>query len=440
MRGLIVVGAVLASLTATSAAACSLSNWNRYTGFGRAPAADLYASAATVDWIEIETPPEARCPRELDWILDRAALEADDAEIDRPRACQWPATEQSSPLFQARVLERLKGASDQRFSLIRYVPPRRLEPGGEQDWSMNYWSRFTDLRLSSATTAIAVSMAARNVAEGRHRNLAFWDNGEVDFAMDRSSSCGGSPTLDPEMRYVVFRDAIGSVLALEPVLYTDDRFLERLRAASVDPATFTRTPYAVADFFQKITAMVEGTVEVCTGETGPRASYRSEKGRVRVTRGDTGSQRALFVAREARGETAKAFDDLWDFYQVRGEPCPVGEQVLLVTLELDGEPQWPGASDWVEARFPGWQAAVRESLVETGEQDEITPVELYVRNPLPRSGYPRPIRIHDGRIRLADIPTGLTLEGPEWIPVDQAFAWFEEGRAARTVSPVPSSS
>ena len=432
MRRLFAAATAFVSLTGTPAMACSLSNWNIYDGFGRPPEAELFSQATTIDWVEIDTPPPASCPRNPDWILDREVLDADEYPEDaRPEYCRDPLSDQNAPLFEARVIERLKGASDERFALMRYQAPWRDEHEPGSDWLPGRWIRFSDLRHASATAAITVSVGARAKAEGRHADIAFWDNGTVEFDRDLSHSCGGNPTLDPEMRYIVFRDAIGGVLALEPVLYGDDRFLERLRLAAGDPAVFGETSYPVAEFFRTATAMVEAEVEVCTGDTGPRASYRSEQGRLRVARGDRASENLLFTQQEDVGETTRTFNDLWDFYGDREEVCPVGERVLLARFTLDHAPPWSGASDWVEARFPGWQAGVVETLRETGEQDEISPIELYVGDPSPRSAHARPIRIHDGRIRLADIPTGLALDGPEWIPVDQAFAWFEQGRTNR---------
>lgn len=220
-------------------------------------------------------------------------------------------------------------------------------------------------------------------------------------------------------------------------MHADDAFLQRLRDHADDPAAFAATPWPVADLFRSAPALIEAHVQTCEGDTGPRASYRTEKAKLSVTRGDrTSIERLFWKAKEQPGETEFEFNDLWDFYQTRAEPCPRGQSILLLTTGFEGPPIWSGTEEWVETNFPGWTASVRERLAETGEEDEIAPLEFILGDALPKAGQPRPLLIHDGRIRLADIPTGLTLTGPEWITVDQAFAWFEEGRAP---TPAPSS-
>ena len=44
----------------------------------------------------------------------------------------------------------------------------------------------------------------------------------------------------------------------------------------------------------------------------------------------------------------------------------------------------------------------------------------------------QPIRVAEGnRVRLSDIQSGLRLEGPESVSVDDVFRWHEEGKATR---------
>jgi hypothetical protein len=427
MRLVAIIASAVASL-ATPALSCSLRNWNIYEDFAQPPGADVLGRAATVDWIVVEPPPPQRCPRYPDYFLNPAAFEDDAPDQDEgPEECRDDWFDQATaPLYVASTIERLKGRSPDRFVLATYVEPY----WNDSAWIDGYWRKFSDHRRLPATSDISVSVEARSIAEGRHNDLAFWDSGDVGFTLDGSSSCGGQPTLDPAMRYIVFRDAMGAVLALEPVLYGDDEFLERLREHAADSTAFAVTPYPVADFFRSASALIQARVLKCEGDTGPRASSESEEATLRVTRGDNASVERLFWQAKRRPEATEfEFNDLWDFYQTRGETCPRGQAVLLLSAGLKGPPIWDGADAWTEAQFPGWNSAVGARLRETGEQDEITPLQFVVGDPLPTVGVARPIRIHDGRIRLADIPTGLTLTGPEWITVEQAFAWFEEGRA-----------
>ncbi len=437
MRLVTMIVAVGACLVAAPAWSCSRANWNTYEDFGRPPGRDVLARSATVDWITVEPPPPPLCPRLPDGFINPESYDDDAAWEQGPEECQDPWGQSYSPIFVGSVVERLKGGSPDRFALMRYTAPWRDEADPDSAWHPGRWERFTDLRRTSVTTHIGFSLGERNVAESRHRDLAFWDRGEIGFNRDGSNSCGGAPSLDPDMRYIVFRDAMGAVLALEPVLHDDDAFLTRLRDHADSPAAFATTPYPVHDFFRSARGLIEARVLSCEGG-GPRSSYRTEHARLRVTRGDTGELRRTFWSLEPEvGPGQFSFNDLWDFYQVRGEPCPRGQSVLILVAALPGTPAWDGALAWTEARFPGWHAAASKRLKDLDDEDEISPLEFFLTDPLPKTGLPRPIRIHDGRIRLADIPTGLTLEGPEWITVEQAFQWFEEGRAAAT--PAPSS-
>ncbi|HYC96783.1 hypothetical protein [Brevundimonas sp.] len=438
MRLVTMIVTVSACMAAAPAWSCSRVNWNTYEDFGQPPGRDVLARSATVDWIRVEPPPPARCPRYPDGFTHPEVYDDDSAWERGPEECQNFSDEGVSPIYIGSVIERLKGRSPDRFALMRYIAPRRDETDRDSEWSAGRWERFTDLRRTPATRNISFSLGERSTAEGRHRDLAFWDGGDIGFNLDGSNSCGGVPTLDPDMRYVVFRDENGAVLALEPVLHDDDAFLGRLRDHADAPAAFAATPYPVRDFFRSALGLLEARILSCDGG-GSRSSYETERATLRVTRGDPGPpQRTFWSLTPETGEGRFAFNDLWDFYQTRNEPCPRGESILLLVAGLPGTPTWDGALAWTEDRFPGWHDAASSRLRELDDEDRITPLEFFLTDPLPKAGQPRPIRIHDGRIRLADIPTGLTLAGPDWITVEQAFQWFEEGRAAAT--PVPSSS
>ncbi len=372
-----------------------------------------------------------------DTFTDLSALDEGGALDQHLEACGNAFDPGAGPPFFATVTERLKGSSSDTFELLMYVDPWYEEEGRE--WLGGGWRRFSDLRLAEATTQVAVSMAERQQAEGLHQSPAFWDGDPMEFSRDGSNSCGGYPTLDPDMRYIAFRDAKGAVLALEPVLYDDDAFLDRLRKQMREPAAFSRTEYPVADLFRSSKALVQAHILDCYGDPGANASFLTEGATLRVERGSPESAKALWWTAITDGETGEyEFDDLWDFYQTRNEACPIGQSVLMLHAELDASPMWEGTSTWVEDRFPGWIDAATARLSEFSDDGPLDPLRFIIRSAYPLSARPRPILIKDGRIRVADIPTGLTLTGPEWVSVDQAFAWFEEGQAARAAATLPS--
>lgn len=416
--------------------ACSRSNWNVYEDFARTPGRDLMAQAATVDWISIEPPAPPKCPELPDDFIQHDMENEDAAWAAVPQACQDPSGEDWRADFVGKVRERLKGHSPERINLLRYTPPWRDPSDRRSGWTPGRWERFSDLRVMPATVQIGVSLGERSRAEGRHRDVAFWDDGRTEFSMDRSNSCGGLPTLDPEMSYVVFRDAVGGVMALEPVLHTDDLFLIRLRAATAVATGLEPSRLPVQEIFGSAEGLVQVRVLSCTG--GGR-SYESEHARLRIVRGDPGKPYRPFPFESDPKTSEVDFVDLWDFYQTRDQPCPVGEDLLLLIASFDGPPRWDGEQDWVDQRFPKWTEAASARLAELDGAESVPPLDLILGRSFPSTGRVRPIRIRDGRIQLSDIPTGLMLTGPEWITIDEAFGWFQAGREAVS-TPVPSSS
>ncbi|MGA0543767.1 hypothetical protein ACO2Q1_00675 [Brevundimonas sp. VNH65] len=436
MRLISLAAALGLCLTPVPARACSLSNWNVYEDFARTPGRDLLARAATIDWISIEPPAPPKCPEFPD---DFSRPDVDDDETawaGIPEFCQDPFGEALKVELVGKVRERLKGQSPDRINLLRYTPPWRDPSDRRSDWVPGRWERFSDLRILPSTVQISVSLDERSRAEGRHRDLQFWDDGRVEFSMDRSNSCGGVPTLDPKMSYVVFRDTLGGVMALEPVLHADDLFLGRLRAATAGATDLAASRLPVQAMFGSAIGLVQVRVLSCTG--GGR-SNESEHARLRVVRGDVGAPYRPFPFERDSRTGEFDFADLWDFYQTRNQSCPVGEDLLLLVASFDGAPRWEGAQDWIDRRFPEWTGAALARLAELDAADTMTPLDFILGGPSPSTGSVRPVRIHDGRIRLSDIPTGLTLTGPEWITVDEAFGWFQAGRDVVS-TPVPSSS
>lgn len=436
MRFISLAAALGLCLAPVSSWACSRSNWNVYEDFARTPGRDLLVRAATVDWISIEPSAPAKCPVLPDGFTQPDEDDEETAWAGIPEACQNPFSEGLKVGLVGKVKERLKGQSPDRINLLRYIPPWRDPTDRRGDWVPGRWERFSDLRILPATVQISVALDERSRAEGGHRDLQFWDDGRVEFSMDRSNSCGGVPTLDPEMSYVVFRDAMGGVMALEPVLHADDLFLGRLRAATAGATDLAASRLPIQEMFGSAIGLVQVRVLSCTG--GGR-SNESEHARLRVVRGDVGAPYRQFpFERDSRtGEVD--FVDLWDFCQTRNQSCPVGEDLLLLIASFDGAPLWEGAQDWVDRRFPNWTGAASARLADLDATDSTNPLDYILGGRSEWLRTVRPIRVHDGRIRLSDIPTGLTLIGPEWITVDEAFGWFQAGRDAVS-TPVPSSS
>lgn len=389
----LVLGAVIALLAGPPAMACSRSNWNVYSDFREPSLAGLVDRASTIDWIAVDAGP-VRCPSA------QRTQEQPDQTVQADAECsEYPRGDGD---FGARVLERLKGASPDRFVLSRLSEPYV----SDGRWYAGVWQGFSDPRELPLQHEAETAQAAKARA-ARHSRPEFWDRGALEFQTDGFDSCGGGPTLDPGMRYVAFRDERGSVLALEPIEANDDLLLARLRARRADAAAPMTLGYPVEAFFKSATGLVLIRIQSCRGGGD---SYESETATVVTVRGApaylfesqwsvrSSGRRDTTYEHAAPGSRRFQFNDLWDHFAARGERCPErGEKVLLVRPSFGA----PDGDDY---------------------------------------GVDRPIRVGvDGTVKLTDISTALHLTGPETVTVDQVFEWFEEGRSAR-VSPVPSSS
>lgn len=409
---------------ATPALSCSMSNWNVYESYFEPNVSQLVNEAATIDWVSVEPRGPRQCPRQFDtWVDDDQLPEAGLAGTWSEQCDYGGSTPWRQP-DAALVIERLKGESPDRFSLAILRRPYFYD--GE--WSQPLWHAFSDLRETSIFLEVLVRLNEKAVAAGRHKAVDFWDRGASEFRNDRTNSCGGDPTLDPSLQYLVFRDADGSVLALEPVAYDDDVLLTRLRARRDEGASDIRESYPVDAFFSKATGLVQTRVDQCR-VTGP--SSEGEHGVLTVQRGDASfildSQWSVggsddpdvWYEHGPPGARTFNFNDLPDYFAQRGEQCPArGESVLILSLDRPEAPRETPDLGWVEAEFPGWLEAVPQDW------------RTYLAPPSVYNGPHRPIRVSaDGQVRLSDIPTALRLEGPETVTVDQIFQWFEEGRA-----------
>ena len=210
----------------------------------------------------------------------------------------------------------------------------------------------------------------------RHRGPAYWDHAPT-LRIPRGMMLDGPghPEADVGLRYLVFRDAQGGVLGMEPVASADDDLLARVRAYAKG-RPFEAPAWPLADFIRQ--ARAAAILQVTTCERTPRKALKV--GAVLVS-GDAEATRMSWWPQD---QTLPDFHWLGDYLDTTSQPCRVGDRLLVLA--------------WT---FP-----------------EATP------NP----GFPRVAVIEGGFIRKAALLTGLKLAGPKRIPVTQALAWAAEGR------------
>jgi hypothetical protein len=372
MKSWIAAASAVLILAASPAAACSLSDWNRYESWFEPSIIDLTRRAATIDFVQVErTELSVDCPRPgTDMTRDEARTYLNESRAIPgcdPHGSPAPGT------FEGVVIERLKGSSPDVFSLfMRSSWNQREEMYG-----------FSDPAHRSREAEGRIEAAARREADTRRNGPDYWSNPVARFQEDGSNSCGGYYTVVPDMTYVVFRDDDGAILALEPA-WQDDELLRRLRLRRDDPTFDLRDSREVNVWIAGATDIAVVKINYCEGQgTG---NYEDEKAAVSQVRGEAAF---IYQYNEAAGgwESGQLhpirFDDLPDFFEWRGQPCPAeGSHVLVLRFEMSG---WP--------------------------------IPLM---PIPVSA--------DGVVNRADIPTALRLTGPETFSVDQAFQWFEAGQ------------
>lgn len=374
MKPWIVAATAVLTVSASPAAACSLSDWNVYEAWFEPSIIDLTRTAATIDFIQVErTELSIDCPR------PGANMTRDEARAYRNERRAVPGCDPiGSPApgtFEGVVIERLKGSSPDVFSLgLRSARDKPSERVG-----------FSDPAHRSLESEAGIHAAARREADTRRNGPDYWSNPVAQFQTDGSNSCGGYYTVVPDMTYVVFRDDTGAVIALEPA-WEDDELLRRLRLRRDDPTFDLRDTMGIEAWVVRATDIAVVSVEYCLGQG--TNDYEDEKAAISQVRGE-----ATFIYRhnKAAGEWESGqlhpirFDDLPDFFEWRGQPCPAeGSHLLVLRFEVSG---WP--------------------------------IPLL---PIPVS--------QDGLINREDIPTALRLTGPETLTVDQVFQWFEAGREA----------
>lgn len=379
------------------AAACTYLDWNPWSELVEPSLTRLVREAKTIDWVNVRYTGPRLCPRAPDPYLEPEAYAATTAA--------GPAAILSGPCFTtdpkpglltASVIERLKGSSEQTFDLFfGYGDGTDLKFG------------FADIRELPITYAYRFELYERIEADNRHTSTAFWHAAAIGWSLDGTDSCGGRPALSPAIRYIVMRNAAGAVTASVPVRHEDDRLLARLRLERDRPATDLRRSLAVADYFRNTDDLALVRVVRCraAGSSVSLSQSSYERGAIAVERG--------------MQNAANDLDDLWSFFDLKGKTCPAGGKVLIASFVPDGVGQQPYSQSPVDIVIA---VAVR---ILGGEDLDLFGAP-FVAPPMAQ-----PLVVQNGKVRITDILTGLKLEGPETVSVDDAFRWHEEGRRAR---------
>jgi hypothetical protein len=306
-------------------------------------------------------------------------------------------TDPKPGMLAATVVERLKGNSEQLFDLF-------FGYGDGTDMKFG----FADIRELPIIYAYRFELYERIEANNRHASTAFWHKAEIGWPLDGMDSCGGRPALSPAVRYIVLRNAAGAVTASVPVQHEDDALLARLRLKRDQPHSDLRRSLAVADYFRNTDDLALVRVLRCraAGDSVSLSQSSDERGAIAVERG--------------KHDAANDLGELWSFFDLKGKRCPADAHVLVASFVPDGVGQQPYRRSPVDILISGAFRIFRD------EEFDLfgTP---FVGRPLAQ-----PLVVQDGKVHVADILTGLRLEGPEIVSVDDAFRWHEEGRAART--------
>jgi hypothetical protein len=347
-----------------TAAACSYAG-NTYEWARREPLDELFHRSASVERVRVQAGEASACPR---W----PSLGAEDEEWDRyyvaagEKCAPDPFTEAAD--FSGIVQERLKGAAPATIALR----PDRGE--------------FGDIRRFSVVDEELMAGGERARAAEGHARPQFWMEGDVGFARNGLTSCGGNPVLVSGMDYVVFRDRAGKVIAAEPVSRDDDEFLGWLRRRPGDAAN--ARIFTPQQAFAATPEMALVEITHCPPASAPQTGNIT----ARLIRGSPG---ALFASETTAGAETETYSlrEWLAFHRMRCRPM-----TLLVVMTSAypapapdrGKPQFQ-ARAWVP---------------------------------------PMPAVISDGSVRMSDLFPGVHLSGPDRVMVDQAFVWQQPGRLA----------
>jgi hypothetical protein len=416
MKPVAFAAAILLALTCWDGAeACSFGRtYNPYANWlARMKPGDVGA-AATIDWIRIEPAGAAACPRPPPYDPEARQREPEgETEISQACAATLGAAVSSDvPVypFVAVVLESLKGRSPPRFVLASRDPWR----------AAGSWTYFSDPRTFSAERAYLLARTIKALADTRHQDPAFWDRGSVSPRLDLSGTCGGHPTLDPRMTYIAYRDAHGVVIGLEPVLYADDRLLQRLRLAREGEAP--TEPLPLPDFFRSAEGLLLVEVRRCRWPRG-RGWYEKTVD-VRVLRGNPDDFPRFDQVKNKAGETQYGrvpgvdVDFIYDWALAHGRSCGEDRRLLLVKSPVRAAPAPQFDEAWALDVSPDLPERTRQFAAQNWQPDLIT-------------GPDRAARVAGNVVVLKDLDTGLRLDGPAQFSVDDAFSAFEQGEAER---------
>lgn len=332
---------------------------NSYDLWRREPLEKLFGRATFVERVSVTSMDEPRCSRPPP---RSAAEEVSDRFWESvPEACK--GLNRNDGRFSASVIERFRGDGRDRFELLGSAP----SPGRPY--------RFNDIRSIPEDVATYIVESERARAAGGHLEPLFWFNGDVDFEQDQQDSCGGGNVLVPGQDYVVFRDRAGHVFAAEPVSRDDDAFLAWLR--SDRPSGRAARVFTAKEAFEQVGEMSLARVERCEASDPEYDEWPY-----------------VVFARRLRGDAGHVFR--WE-----EEESAAG---AIETYKLDE-----------------WFAHSRIAC---------EPMDLLIVETEGKGGYaqrvylpPMPAVVRNGQVLVQDLFPGVSMTGPEWVTVDQAFAW-----------------
>jgi len=362
--------------------ACTITDFNSYRRWlGPEPAVTL-DQAATVDWVRFETRLPYRCRRKESG--DRDCLGA--AVLNQP--------------FVAVVRERLKGHSPARFTL-----------------------NLKDARGATLESRLFFAANQKREAEGRHRSAQDWNEAQIDVTgFPGDDNCGSTqPAVEPRLSYIVFRNTAGAVTGLIPVEHEDDEWLQRLRRYANDPRAFGRAPYPVDQYFRMVKKAALVRIDRCK----PNSLLGFAEVEATQLRGAIGE---LSPGSDPESESLR-WSFIGEYFAWKGQACPTGATVLVTRTPWDG--RYRGDLGWARASVPEMTDAEFDA-----ERQRIESTRFWAPD------LPSIAVVRNGRVRTADLMTGLALIGPAEVSVDDVFRWVEasgpngEARIEATV-PMP---
>ena len=385
IRAAFAVGLTLALASGQAAQACSQivdPDYNQFADVGFTPGADVIGRAQSVDWAIVEAPTLERCAPEEQitpsgrrfwrlvphwrW-LNRLLAHLPVAR--ETGTCNGKTVHGLIAPLRARVIERISGSGPKVYPLWSEVRPDAVE-----------WNLLKDDRTVADWGGGPMPTAYPDLALARHRGNAFLDHGWLRTQRE-PGGCGGGPIAHVGHRYLIFRDARGSILTAVQVAYADDALLVRLRRHAGHPQLFAHPTLPVDDFVRASDGVALVRIRQCE-----REGFRI--GDASLERGDRTA--IAFGLKPQKGSIFPEMAWLADQLARTGQTCRIGDQVLVLK------------SPWAEGRWP--------------------------------DDYPRAAVIHNGMIRPRDFLTGFTLTGPAEVRLDQVNAWVAEGKTARSAA------